>query len=272
MGRIAAHDWVSVLSRTPFPNQRAYSKLQYSTLHTFATGILADAFTYAPMPVIMPVTVEAEPAPAIAVWMRSISGADSTQPGQSLGSVWDLIWKHATATFCYAWIGPDNVMHFRSLLMCSGSQIGIGTLGPMPLEFISQSDAGSVINNVWVNYNGAAPVETGFDDISIFTFGQHRFTSAPIPAKPPGLYTAVEYGNKVLADRKDPAFNALPLRIWPTSPAELKSLIAVQGMNSVVMQFDTVTPTMTLFGLAIGAAFSVDPDGWGVELFTWLTR
>jgi hypothetical protein len=52
----------------------------------------------------------------------------------------------------------------------------------------------------------------------------------------------------------------------------LRSLIGVQGMNSVIMQFDSVSPAISLLARAIGARVSVDSDGWAVELFTWLLK
>jgi hypothetical protein len=265
MGRISAHDWVSVLSNNPYPSlARSGDTSQWSTLHTFATGILALAWqpigTFAPM---MPVTVEYEASPI------AIKGVTQGFPGPD---VWTQITDHAIATFNYAWIDPSNVMHFAPLSYTSGGQIIIGVAGSIPLEFISQSDAANIFNNISVNYNNTGAQAWAFDEASQLTWGVKQFTSPPTPPKPPGLYDAREWAEKFLADRAQPAMDALPLRIWPTSPNELRSLIGVQGMNSVIMQFDSVSPAISLLARAIGARVSVDSDGWAVELFTWLLK
>ena len=267
VGRISAHDWVAVLSNNPFPSFARYqdTALLGSTLHTFAKGILDAAWQpVGAILVPMPVIVETEPPTTIA-----IKPITQGTPGPD---VWSQITDHALATFNYAWIDPRNVMHFAPLSYTSGGQIIIGVAGPMPLEFISQSDAAGIYNTISVNYNNNGPVFSAFDEVSQLTWGAKQFTSPPIPPKPPGLYTAVEWGEKFRDERSQPAMDALPLRIWPTSPNELKSLIAVQGMNSVIMQFDSVTPPISLVARAIGARVDVDSDGWSVELFTWLLK
>lgn len=280
MGSIRANDWITLLANAGYPNEflAQDTLLQYSTLHTFAVGILNAAWSptfvvgggSGGSPVSLPVTVETETTPVpIDVYTHTVS-LGSVGP-----AVWSWITERSIAALYYAYMDAANVIHFRDSTYGHQPGIALGVSGPLPLDFIGAIDAQGVANSVYVVVGNAAAVWAGYDDQSkrsVFQWGVKQYTSPRIPAKPPGLYSAQEWGKLVRDDRNQPAFQALPVRIWPASVAEFEKLLGIEGMQLILMQFDSVTPQISLFGRAIGQVVNVDDDGWSVELSTWIPR
>jgi hypothetical protein len=280
MGSIRINDWLTLLANMGYPNEflAQDTLLQYSTLHTFTTGILSAAWSptfvlgggTAGSPVSLPVTVEAETTPIpIDVYTHTIS------LGQVGPAVWGWITERSIAALYYAYMDAANVIHFRDSTYGHQPGIALGVSGPLPLDLITQIDASGVSNSIYVVVGSAAAVWGGFDNESkrsAFQWGVKQYTSPRIPPKPPGLYTANEWAVLVRNDRNQPAFEALPVRIWPASVAEFEQLLGLEAMQLVVMQFDSVTPPISIYGRAIGQVVNVDDDGWSVELSTWIPR
>lgn len=271
-GSIVANDWISLLANTGYPNAYVTGDLsQYSTLHTFASGILAQAITSANK-VRIPITVEAEPSPKIAIHPY----APSNSPGSLGPAVWSQITDRAIAQLQFAYMDANNVIRFRDATYGHQPGISLGVSGPLPLDFVSAIDAHGIVNDVWVMYANTAQANWGgFNDesmLSVFQWGVKSWTSPPIPAKNPGLYDQNEYAALVRGSENQPSFEAQPLRIWPASVAELEQLVTLEAMQTVVMQFDSVSPQINLVGRSIGEAINIDADGWSVEMSTWIPR
>jgi hypothetical protein len=269
-GNIRANDWVSLLSNFGFPNEFLgwNNEAQYTTLHGFAAGIIQQAWNssfaagFKP-----PVTIETDAG--VVIYARS----NSYTPGSIGPSVWDQISNHALSQLYFGWLDTNDVIRFRDSTYGHQPGISLGVSGPLPLDFIAAIDAGGIYNSIYVPLAGDNAQWTGFDAESaksVFQWGTKRYTSPPIPSN--GRFTQVQYGQAIWQDRNQPAFEALPVRIWPASISEFQQLISLEAMQLVVMQFDSVTPAINLVGRSIGEVINVDSDGWSVELSTWIPR
>jgi hypothetical protein len=269
LGRIRANDWLSLLANFPYPNEFVYvpPNPRIDSLHAFASDLIADAWKYPG--VVPPITVETY-TPAILVYVP----AGNYMPGSLGPNVMSHIASKATSVLHYMWLDRNNVLRFRDATYGHTPGIALGVSGPLPLDFVGSVDTSGIYNSIYVAEEEHGATWSGFDSEtvrSIFMWGTKRWTSPPIPRKSSGgKYSLLEYATLVWQDRSQPSFEALPVRIWPASASELETLVALEAMQTVVMQFDAVTPAINLVGRLLGEVVNVDPDGWSVELATWI--
>jgi hypothetical protein len=81
---------------------------------------------------------------------------------------------------------------------------------------------------------------------------------------------AQQWANITLEDRKDPPVLYTPVRIWLKSEQELLQVLAIEGAQEVGYILDAVNPPVVMITRCVGANIQVDPDGWAVELLTYV--
>jgi len=278
-GRLRAHDFIGFLSAWQIDNPLIAAPAAVFHLHELATQLIGIVNSGAPaygVPPPIPVTVETSHGPDLGVGGVPVVKIHSIPIPSGTGPT---IWAHLTAAaqsqLYYAYIGPDGVLHFRDALVADLPGVTLGTGGICGvLGFVGHVDADGIVNYVdspYANSSGGVTQGIEWDNASVFEHGLKSFTCARIV--PYGSLRTFPHGNwyqEILFDRKQPSLEALPLEIWPETPAELRALIGVEGMDKVTMLLDVPSPAVALVGRAIGGVIGVTAEGWRAELVTRL--
>ena len=276
-GRIRANDWISWASNYSYPNPPAGSSSMASadTLKKLADLLLTfvNARTTAAGVPAVPWTVDAS-MPTVPVQIIGYgSGATFFGP-----TIWGHLAGAAEAYLYSLWMDTNLVIRATDAMAPHGPVLEIGLAGPVPLGFIGRVSAEGIINFLSFVWAAAGPTGGGltysrYRETSMLRHGIHTYSS-PRALPQSGRFGSTNttapdnYATAVLDDRAEPRLEAVPLRIWPSSGAELRSLLGVTPMQQVHLEFDQ--PPFEAYARAVGAVVSVDPDGWAVELVTYL--
>jgi hypothetical protein len=180
-------------------------------------------------------------------------------------AVWKAISEAATDALNFAWIGPDLVMRFRAHDNPRDAGLTLG-LGGIPLaEMLGVSTADGIINDV-ISRAPTGPVYTVSAPESIRRFGRHTLdrSTRRVPDN-------VNWADKVLADRALASLEYIPGAVYPTSEAQLRSLVAMGGIDLVRIRTDLTNPPISADTRAIGLQLKVDPEGWTATVLSYVS-
>jgi hypothetical protein len=179
--------------------------------------------------------------------------------------LWSAISDAAIDALHYAWVGPDLLIHFRSHGMPADEGLTIGLSGVPLLELVAQSSADGIVNRVKAR-GTTGTTYTKEDPDSIRRFGAQIVdrTTRRVP-------DPVTWADYVVRDRAWASLEYLPSAIIPTTPAQLRSLVLMGGMELVRVRTDLTDPPVSVDMRSIGLQVEVSPDGWALAVLGYVS-
>jgi hypothetical protein len=179
--------------------------------------------------------------------------------------LWAAISDAAIDALHYAWVGPDLLIHFRSHGDPIDNGLTIGLSGVPLIELVAQSSADGIVNRVLArDTTGATYTTEAIDSI-------RRFGVQLVDRSRRRIPDPVTWADYVLADRAWASLEYLPSLIVPTTPAQLRALVLVEGMELVRIRTDLTDPPVSVDVRSIGLQVDVAPEGWSIAVLCYVS-
>jgi hypothetical protein len=191
-------------------------------------------------------------------------GVPNEDPTGEVG-LWSAISDAAIDALHYAWVGPDLLIHFRSHGAPADEGLTIGLAGIPLLELVAQSSADGIVNRVHAR-GTTGTTYTKEDTDSVRRFGAQIVdrTTRRVP-------DPVTWADYVVRDRAWASLEYLPSAIIPTTPAQLRALVLMGGMELVRIRTDLTDPPVSVDMRSIGLQVEVSPDGWACSVLGYVS-
>lgn len=179
--------------------------------------------------------------------------------------LWAAISDAAIDALHYAWVGPDLLIHFRSHGEPVDAGLTIGLAGVPLLELVAQSSADGIVNRVHAR-GTTGTTYTKEDPDSIRRFGAQTVDRSRRRIPDP-----VTWADYVVRDRAWASLEYLPSAIIPTTPAQLRSMVLMGGLELVRIRTDLTDPPVSVDMRSIGLEVDVTPDGWALKVLGYVS-